>query len=75
MRTRYAKLTSTRWFSHLFQETCLITKQLFLSLLTLLGIVFLSCLLDSGFLYYQATRGRKLPFKVRLLPVVGGDVG
>jgi hypothetical protein len=50
----------------------LLSKPILLSLLTLLGVVLLGCLLDSGFLYYQATRG-KLPFKVRLLPVFGGD--
>ena len=54
------------------KETILLSKPILLSLLTLLGVVLLGCLLDSGFLYYQATRG-KLPFKLRLLPVFGGD--
>ncbi len=53
----------------------LVWKPILLSLLTVLGVVLLGCLLDSGFLYYQATRGVKLPFKVKLLPVMGGDLG
>jgi hypothetical protein len=41
--------------------------------MTVLAVVFLGCLLDTGFIYYQATRGVKLPFKVKLLPVWAGD--
>lgn len=50
-------------------------KPLFLGLLTILGIVLLGCLLDTGFIYYQATRGIRLPFKLNLVPRVGSDIG
>ena len=61
--------------SQLKEISLLVWKPILLSLLTVLGVVLLGCLLDSGFLYYQATRGVKLPFKVKLLPVMGGDLG
>lgn len=47
----------------------LVLKNLF----TLFSIVLLSCLVETGFLYYQVTRGKKLPFKLRLFPVIGND--
>ena len=50
-----------------------IGKTFILGLLTVLGIVVLGCLLDSGFIYYKATRGTKLPFRLQLFPVWGGD--
>jgi hypothetical protein len=50
-------------------------KTFLLGMLTILGVVILGCLLDSGFIYYKATRGVKLPFKLQLLPVVSGDLG
>lgn len=47
-------------------------KQLLVSLGTVAIVVLIGCLLDCGFLHYQATRG-KLPFKFKLLPQVGGS--
>lgn len=43
-----------------------------MTLLTILLVVVVSCLIDVGFLHMQATRG-KLPFKLKLLPQVGGS--
>lgn len=48
-----------------------------MSLLKSLAVVFAVALaaviLDCGFLYHQATTGRKLPFKLNLLARAVGD--
>jgi len=50
-------------------------KPLLLAFLTILGVVVLGTLLDAGFLYYSATRGVKLPFKLNLTPRIGNELG
>ena len=53
----------------------LIWKPVFLALLTILGVAVLGSLLDVGFIYYQATRGVKLPFRLNLVPRIGSALG
>jgi hypothetical protein len=37
------------------------------------AVVLIAVLIDCGFLYHQASTGRRLPFKLGLFPRVGGD--
>jgi len=53
----------------------LIWKPVFLALLAILGVAVLGSLLDVGFVYYQATRGVRLPFIPNLVPRVGSALG
>jgi len=57
------------------REVSLIWKPVFLALLAILGVAVLGSLLDVGFVYYQATRGVRLPFIPNLVPRVGSALG
>jgi hypothetical protein len=37
------------------------------------AIVLVAVFVDCGLLYYQAATGTRLPFKLNLLPKLGGD--
>jgi hypothetical protein len=45
-------------------------KQLFIAF----TVVFVSVVVDCGFIFYQASTGRKLPFKLSIFPRIDGDV-
>jgi hypothetical protein len=44
------------------------------SLAMVFAIVLAAVILDCGFLFHQASTGRKLPFKLGLFPRVGDNL-
>jgi hypothetical protein len=44
------------------------------SLAVVFAVVLAAVIIDSGFLYHQASTGRKLPFKLSLIPKLGGEL-
>jgi hypothetical protein len=44
------------------------------NLAIIFAVVLTAVLIDSGFLYHQASTGKKLPFKLGLFPRIGGDL-
>ena len=37
-------------------------------------VVFVAVLVDCGFMYYQASTGSRLPFKISIFPKYDGEI-